>query len=255
MLSESIIQVENLVTKFGSNVIHDHISFDIEKGSIVALIGGSGTGKSTLLREVLGLQQQTSGAARLLGREISNCSREEQNELRKRFGVLFQSGALFSALTCGENIAVPLKEQFGLRGSLVDEIVQLRLGLVGLEASVAQKMPSELSGGMIKRVALARALAVEPELLFLDEPTSGLDPISARAFDHLIKTLHDNLGLTIFMVSHDLDSLFCISPRVIVLGEGKILADGPVKKVASHSHSWIQEYFASRYQTASGVET
>jgi phospholipid/cholesterol/gamma-HCH transport system ATP-binding protein len=242
-----VIEVQSLVTAFGSSRVHDGISFSISAGSIVALIGGSGTGKSTLLRELLALHRPTEGVTKLFGVDLTNCSPAEAWSTRRRFGVTFQSGALFSSLTCGENIATPLREQLGIKGPVLEEIVQLKLGLVGLEPQVASKMPNELSGGMVKRVALARALSTEPELLFLDEPTSGLDPISARAFDALIATLHRSLGITIFIVTHDLDSLFSIDPRVIALGEGKILADGPIAEVARHPHPWIQKYFSSRY--------
>ena len=241
-----IIAVENIVTRFGAQEVHKGISFGIEPGSVVALIGGSGSGKSTLLREMIGLLPPTAGTVRLFGIDIWNTDLDTMSELRHRFGVLFQNGALYSALTCGENIAVPLVEQAHLPEDTIRHLVQLRLGLTGLTPDVALKMPSELSGGMRKRVALARALALEPELLFLDEPTSGLDPINARAFDSLIRTLCDSLGLTIFMVTHDLDSIESIADRLIVLDQGKVLADGPVPEVARVDHPWIQEYFSSR---------
>ena len=237
-----VIEVEHIHTRFGTTYVHRDISFSIERGQIVALIGGSGCGKSTLLREIIGLLRPTEGTAKLFGRDVWQCSQSEQAELRHRFGVLFQNGALFSALTCGENIAVPLVEQTELPPKRIEELVQLRLGLTNLSPDTAQKMPSEISGGMRKRVALARALALEPEVLFLDEPTSGLDPISARSFDHLIRTLSRSLGLTIFIVTHDLDSIHSIADRIIVLGEGQ------VDVVSTLDHPWIRSYFSARAQ-------
>ena len=241
------IHVDNIVTRFGSQEVHSGISFGVERGNVVALIGASGTGKSVLLREIIRLQKPTSGQVALFGQDVWSAGMGEMSELRSRFGVLFQNGALFSSLTVGENIAVPLVERGGYSASVVKKVVQLRLALSGLSPATAQKMPSELSGGMRKRVALARALALEPELLFLDEPTSGLDPIGARAFDELIVTLASSLGLTVMMVTHDLDSLEVVD-RVIVLGEGKIIADGPLGQVKQTAHPWIQSYFSSRAQ-------
>jgi phospholipid/cholesterol/gamma-HCH transport system ATP-binding protein len=243
---EQIISVDTVTTKFGEAVIHDKISFGIEKGTIVSIIGGSGCGKSTLLREIIGLLKPTSGNILLFGENVWHCSGPELQSLKNRFGVLFQNSALFSSLTVGENIAVPLIEQSTLGKNLIENFVQIRLGLSGLPPETIWKMPSELSGGMKKRVALARALALEPEILFLDEPTSGLDPISAREFDKLIKTLSESLGLTIFMVTHDLDSIISVSDRVIVLGEGKILADDSPDIVSKGNHPWIKSYFSTR---------
>ncbi len=241
-----VIEVESVVTQFGAQRVHDGVSFSVERGSILALIGGSGSGKSTLLREIIGLLQPTSGDIRLLGYDVWHTAEAELNMLRRRIGVLFQDGALFSSLTVGENVAAPLREQARLPDDIVVPLVQLRLGLAGLDPTDAFKMPSELSGGMRKRVALARALALEPEVLFLDEPTSGLDPINARAFDSLIQTLSRNLGLTIFMVTHDLDSLFGIANRVIVLGGGRVIEDGTTEQVAAAKDPWVQSYFSSR---------
>ncbi len=241
-----VIEVRSIVTQFGNTTVHQGISFAVERGTVLALIGGSGSGKSTLLREIIGLLRPTSGSAFLFGTDVWTASSDELSSLRNRIGVLFQNGALFSALSVGENVAVPLKEQLKLPDELVGSVVQLRLALAGLAADTCAKMPSELSGGMRKRVALARALALEPEILFLDEPTSGLDPINARAFDHLIRTLSDSLGLTIFMVTHDLDTIGSITDRVICLGDGKVLADGTVKEVSQVNHPWIKEYFMSR---------
>jgi phospholipid/cholesterol/gamma-HCH transport system ATP-binding protein len=242
----AIIEARSVKTMFGDHLVHQDISFAIDSGTVVALIGGSGSGKSTLLREIIGLLPPTSGSTHLFGADVWGSSSEELFELKKRFGVLFQNGALFSALTVGENVAVPLVENSRLSSKHVAEVVQLRLGLSGLSADTAMKMPSELSGGMRKRVALARALALEPEILFLDEPTSGLDPINARAFDHLIKTLSRSLGLTVFMVTHDLDSISLIADRVIVLGQGRVIADGSLAEVIQSKDPWITEYFSSR---------
>jgi len=244
--TSGVIEVRDLVTKFGEHIVHDGISFTIEPGQVVALIGGSGCGKSTLLRELIRLQQPSGGELLLFGEDVWRISEEKMNSLRRRFGVLFQNGALFSSLSVGENVAAPMIEQGNLSDKSVERLVKLRLALAGLSAGVSYKRPGELSGGMRKRVALARAMALEPEILFLDEPTSGLDSINARAFDKLIRTLADSLGLTVFMVTHDLDSLAGIADRIIVLGDGKVIADGAYEEVLSSPEPWINEYFSSR---------
>ena len=240
------IRVEGIHTAFGEQIVHRDISFAVSPGQIVSVIGPSGTGKSVLMREIIGLQEPNRGTCFIGGEDVWALDLDQRSRILKKTGVLFQNGALFSALSCGENIALPMREQSNLSESLIESLVQLRLGLAGLNAAVALKAPSELSGGMRKRVALARALALEPEYLFLDEPTSGLDPISARQFDHLISVLSKSLGLTIFMVSHDVDSIISISDRVICLGEGQIIADGSVSEVMHAEHEWIRNYFASR---------
>lgn len=240
------IVIESVATKFEDTWVHQDVSFSVEKGSIVALIGMSGCGKSVLLREIIGLLRPTSGHIQIFGSDIWTLSESALGEIRNRFGVLFQNGALFSSLSVEQNVAVPLREQMELAPALLESIVELRLALSGLSPSVGSKMPSELSGGMRKRVALARALALEPEILFLDEPTSGLDPINARAFDTLIRTLSDSLGLTVLLVTHDLDTLEGIVDKVVVLGEGRVLAEGPVREVSIKDHPWIKTYFSSR---------
>lgn len=244
--NNTVIAVERVATRFGTKYVHQDLSFTVKRGNIVALIGASGSGKSTVLREIIGLLRPTSGRVFLFGHDVWNLSDAELNPLRNRFGVLFQNGALFSALNVGENIAVPLQEQTTMSEEMIGCIVHLRLALAGLSTDTCLKMPSELSGGMRKRVALARALALEPEMLFLDEPTSGLDPINARSFDNLVRTLSRSLGLTIFMVTHDLDTLINITDQVIVLDEGKVLADGRVEEVSRVEHPWVKEYFSSR---------
>jgi phospholipid/cholesterol/gamma-HCH transport system ATP-binding protein len=241
-----VIEVDAIVTRFGAQTVHDGVSFSIPRGQIAAMIGGSGSGKSILLREIIGLQRPTSGKVRMLGTDVWSAPEEELTALRQRFGMLFQDGALFSSLTVAQNVATPLIEHARVPAHLLGPLVQLRLALAGFPVEAATKMPSELSGGMRKRAAVARALALEPELLFLDEPTSGLDPITARAFDRLLRFLCDDLGLSILVVTHDLDTLLGIVDRTIVLAGGKVIADGPVKDVMNVDDPWLQSYFRVR---------
>ncbi len=240
------IEVEDLVTHLGGRTIHDGVSFTIGRGELVALIGGSGTGKSVMLREIVGLLRPSAGCVRILGTDVWSAPDPELAALRRRFGMMFQDGALFSSLDVGANVATPLREHADLPPGMIDALVSLRLSLAGLSPETASLMPSELSGGMRKRAALARALALEPEILFLDEPTSGLDPITARAFDMLLKFLCDDLGITVLLVTHDLDTLSGIVRRVIVLGEGRLIADGPMDEVRAVDHPWIRSYFNAR---------
>jgi len=241
-----IIELDAVVTVLGGRQIHNGVSFSVRPGEVLALIGGSGVGKSVLLREIIGLLKPTDGRVRLFGESVWEITAGQMQALRKRFGVLFQDGALFSSLTAEQNIAAPLREHTSLPSLECLKLARLKLSLVGLPPDAAGKRPSELSGGMRKRVALARALALDPELLFLDEPTSGLDPISARAFDHLIRLLSDSLGLTVFLVTHDLDTLFSIIDRVIVLSDGKVLGDGTVETLKTIDDPWLRDYFAAR---------
>ena len=241
-----VLEVEGIVTRFGTNTIHDGVSFTVTRGQVLAIIGGSGTGKSVLLREIIGLLRPTAGTVRLLGTDVWACSPDELAAVRTRFGMMFQDGALFSSLTVAENVATPLKEHASIPPDLLDPLVRLRIAMAGLPADAGAKMPSELSGGMRKRAAIARALALEPEVLFLDEPTSGLDPITARAFDGLLRVLCDDLGLTVIVVTHDLDTLLGIVDRLIVLARGKVLADAPVREVMEMDDPWVQSYFSVR---------
>ena len=250
---DTVLAVDGVATRFGSDVIHDGVSFAIGRGEVVALIGGSGTGKSVLLKEMIGLLRPTAGAVHLFGVDVWHADETQMNGLRRRFGMLFQDGALFSSLSVAENIAVPFRENTALPEAIVAELVCFKLSLVGLPPDTGRKMPAQLSGGMRKRVALARALALEPEILFLDEPTSGLDPIGARAFDALVRALSDSLGLTVFMVTHDLDTLLSIIDRAIALSTGKVIADGPVDAVRKAAHPWIQEYFSARAPHKEGL--
>jgi len=243
---ERVLEADSVVTRFGAEVIHDRVSFTVGRGEVVALIGGSGTGKSVLLKEAIGLIRPSGGTIRLLGTDVWRSSAEELNALRRRFGMLFQDGALFSSLTVAENIAVPFRENTDLPIDLIAPLVGFKLALVGLAPDAGKKTPAQISGGMRKRVALARALALEPEVLFLDEPTSGLDPVSARAFDSLVRVLSESLGLTVFIVTHDLDTLLSIIDRAIVLSRGKVIADGPVSAVMHADDPWIRDYFSAR---------
>ncbi len=246
-MSENVIEVDNIVTRLAGAVVHDGISLNIEKGKVTALIGGSGTGKSVLLKEIIGLLRPQSGKIRLFGEDVWAVDEARLMALRRRFGVLFQDGALFSSLTVEQNVALPLREHTRLPPAECLELARLKIAMAGLPVSAGSKMPSELSGGMRKRAALARALALDPELLFLDEPTSGLDPISARAFDRLIRLLSDSLGLTVFLVTHDLDTLLSMVDKIIVLAHGKVLGQGSVEDLKKIDDPWLQDYFSSRY--------
>ena len=243
---EVVIDVRGLRTAFGAQVIHDGLDLQVHRGDLVALIGGSGTGKSVLLREIIGLQRPDAGRVTLLGTDVWNAPDDGLDAVRRRFGMMFQEGALFSSLSVADNVATPLREHLDLPQSMVDELVRLRLSLAGLPPDAGAKLPSQLSGGMRKRAAIARALALEPEVLFLDEPTSGLDPITARAFDALLAFLNRDLGITVLVVTHDLDTLFGIARRIVVLGRGRVVADGPLDAVVRVDDPWIQSYFSSR---------
>lgn len=242
-----VIEVRDIVTRLSGALIHDGVSLSVQRGEVAALIGGSGTGKSVLLKEIIGLIRPQSGSIRLFGEDVWAANESRLMALRRRFGVLFQDGALFSSLTVEQNVAAPLREHTSLSPKECLELARLKIALVGLPASACGKMPSELSGGMRKRAALARALALDPELLFLDEPTSGLDPISARAFDRLIRLLSDSLGLTVFLVTHDLDTLLAMVDRIIVLAYGKVLGEGTVDELKQLDNAWLRDYFAARY--------
>lgn len=244
--AEVVIDARGIVTRFGKQTVHDGLDLQIRRGDLVALIGGSGTGKSVLLREIIGLQRPTAGAVTLLGTDVWTSTAQAMAATRRRFGMMFQEGALFSSLTVAENVATPIREHLKLPESMVEELVRLRLSLAGLPPDAGSKMPSMLSGGMRKRAAIARAIALEPEVLFLDEPTSGLDPITARAFDGLLAFLNRDLGITVLVVTHDLDTLFGIARRIVVLGQGKVIADGSLEEVIAVDDPWIHSYFSSR---------
>jgi phospholipid/cholesterol/gamma-HCH transport system ATP-binding protein len=243
MTREAIISVRDLRNQFGSQVIHDHLDIDIYKGEVLGIVGGSGTGKSVLLRTILGLNHPAAGRIEIFGKARGEMTPAEEHAVERRWGVLFQDGALFSSLTVAQNIQVALKEHLHMPQKLMDEIAALKIGLVGLPPEAGPKFPSELSGGMRKRAGLARALALDPEIVFLDEPTAGLDPIGASAFDDLIKNLQATLGLTVFMVTHDLDSLYAICDRIAVLAEKKVLVTGTIAEMMTQEHPWIKEYF------------
>ncbi len=247
-MAETIIEVRDVHTTLGGKVVHQGVGLDVQRGEVIALIGGSGTGKSVLLREIIGLMKPDSGSIKVFGESVWDLPVESLQQLRTRFGVLFQDGALFSSMSVEHNVATPLREHTSMPLEESLRLARLKLALAGLPPDAATKQPSELSGGMRKRVALARALALDPELLFLDEPTSGLDPISARAFDHLIRLLSDSLGLTVFLVTHDLDTLLSIIDRVIVLADGRVLGEGTIAQLQSIDDPWLREYFSTRPQ-------
>lgn len=240
---ESIIRVRGLRNSFGEAVIHENLDLDVRRGEILGVVGGSGTGKSVLMRSIIGLQTPDEGEITVFGHEVDE-DETESIDVRKRWGVLFQGGALFSTLTVAENIQVPLREFYPEIGdALLDEIAAYKVVMTGLPAEAGPKYPAELSGGMKKRAGLARALAMDPELLFLDEPTAGLDPIGAAAFDELTKQLQKTLGLTVFLITHDLDTLYAICDRVAVLADKKVIAIGTIDELLALDHPWIQEYF------------
>lgn len=240
---ELVIKVRGLDNAFGNYYVHKDLDLDVYAGDILGVVGGSGTGKSVLLRSIVGLRSPTAGTVEILGKSIDRLSDRERTVLGRNLGVLFQAGALYSSLTVQENIAFPLMEQLGLARKEAEHIAMLKILLVGLSADAAPKYPAELSGGMVKRASLARALALDPKILFLDEPTAGLDPIGAAAFDRLMLTLRDALGLTMFLITHDLDTLYTACNRVAVLAEKKILINDTIENIVKVDHQWIQEYF------------
>ncbi|MDF1749600.1 MAG: ABC transporter ATP-binding protein [Alphaproteobacteria bacterium] len=247
------IRIQGIKTQFGTQVIHDGLSLDVKRGEVIGVVGGSGTGKSVLLREIVGLQRPSGGTIELLGTDVWGASLEERNRLRTRIGVLFQDGALFSSLTVAENIQVPMREHLTLSQTLMDELAALKIKMVGLSPEAGSKLPSQLSGGMRKRAGLARALALDPDVVFLDEPTAGLDPIGAAAFDELIRSLQGSLGLTVFMVTHDLDSLAAICDRIAALVDKKVTV-GTMAQLMESDNPWLQEYFhGPRARAASGM--
>lgn len=242
--SDHPIIVEGLVNQFGAQVVHDDLSLTVNRGEIIGVVGGSGTGKSVLMRSIIGLQRPAAGHIEVFGQSITSADPDEDIGVRKRWGVLFQGGALFSTLTVGENVLVPLRKFYpDIEDDLLNEIARYKVLLSGLPEAALNKYPSELSGGMKKRAGLARALALDPELLFLDEPTAGLDPIGAAAFDNLTKELQHTLGLTVFLITHDLDTLYAICDRVAVLADKRVIAVGTIPELLALDHPWIQEYF------------
>ncbi|NGZ88568.1 ABC transporter ATP-binding protein [Duganella aceris] len=241
--SVPVVEITGLWTKYGRTVVHQDLNLEIEQGEIMSIVGGSGTGKTTLVRQMLGLERPARGCVRVFGEDISEIDSDQLQQLRNHWGMLFQQGALYSALTVFDNVAQPMRELRTLPEDLIRDAVLLKMNMVGLGPEHANKMPSDLSGGMVKRVALARALALEPKLLFLDEPTAGLDPDLSEAFVSLIKSLHRELGLTVVMVTHDLDTLFALSTRIAVLAEKHVIALGPLQEVLKVDHPFIKEFF------------
>lgn len=240
---EPIIRVRNLEVGFGEKTIMKNLDLDVYRGEILGFVGASGTGKSVLTRAILGLVPKRAGTIEVFGENLDDLTPSSRRLVEQRWGVLFQHGALFSSLTVKQNVQLPMREYLQLSDKLRDELAMLKIEMVGLKPDAADKFPSDLSGGMIKRAALARALALDPEIVFLDEPTSGLDPIGAGDFDDLIATLQKTLGLTVFMVTHDLDSLHSVCDRIAALGEGRILAEGPIEAMLANDHPWLRAYF------------
>jgi len=248
------LEVRDLRSQFGDNIIHDHLSLSVRRGEVMGVVGGSGTGKSVLLNTIIGLKRPAAGVVKVFGQNIESASRRRWSVIERRWGVLFQQGALFSNLTVTENVAAPLFEHTNLSRQEIYDLANLKIALVGLGPEAGVLKPAELSGGMRKRAGLARALALDPELLFLDEPTAGLDPISAAAFDELIEDLSDSLDLTVFMITHDLDTLYEITDRVAVLADKHVVAIAPVHELEKSDHPWIKEYFLGPRGRAAGAK-
>ncbi len=256
-----VIRVRELCNRFGTNEVHTNLDIDLNRREILGVVGGSGTGKSVLLRSIVGLHQPDSGVIEVFGEELQALSPDQRSRVERRFGVLFQGGALFTSLTLQENVALPLIEHARLSREDAEYLARMKLALVGLPANASTMVPAQLSGGMVKRASLARAIALDPEVLFLDEPTAGLDPIGAAAFDRLIVTLRDALGFSVFLVTHDLDTLYSTCDRVAVLSNKQVLVEGPLDTVENTDDPWIRDYFhgprgraAQRSQSASGRE-
>jgi phospholipid/cholesterol/gamma-HCH transport system ATP-binding protein len=244
--NDAVIRVRDVVVGFGEVNILKGLSLDVYRGEVLGFVGGSGQGKSVLMRTIIGLLPKRSGSIEVFGIDLGDAGVDERQSVERRWGVLFQQGALFSSLTARQNVQFPMREYLKLSRRMMDEIAMAKLEMVGLRPDVCDKFPSELSGGMIKRVALARALALDPDIVFLDEPTSGLDPIGAADFDDLIKTLSRTLGLTVYMVTHDLDSLHAICDRIAVLADGKVITQGPISTMLASEHPWVKEYFRGK---------
>jgi phospholipid/cholesterol/gamma-HCH transport system ATP-binding protein len=243
---EAVIRVRDLVVSLNDVPVLKGLDLDVYRGEILGFVGASGAGKSVLLRTIIGLIPVRSGRIEVFGTTLTGASDEDRQAVERHWGILFQQGALFSSLTAGQNVQFPMREYLDLSDRLLDEIALAKLEMVGLPPSVFNKYPSELSGGMIKRVALARALALDPDLVFLDEPTSGLDPIGAEEFDKLIRTLQRTLGLTVYMVTHDLDSLHTVCDRIAVLADGKVIEAGPMSQMLASEHPWLKAYFRGK---------
>ena len=245
--NETVIRVRDLVVGFGETRVLDHLSLDVFRGEILGFVGGSGAGKSVLMRTIIGLLPKREGKIEVFGLDVDEISdAERRRRIERRWGILFQQGALFSSLTVRQNLQFPMREYLKLSDRLLDEIAMAKLEMVGLGPDVGEKFPSELSGGLTMRVALARALALDPEIVFLDEPTSGLDPIGAGDFDELIRTLQRTLGLTVFMVTHDLDSLHTVCDRIAARADGRVIAAGPMPTMLASEHPWLSAYFRGK---------
>lgn len=242
-IQDPIIRARGITVRFGETRVLDGLDLDVKRGEILGFVGPSGAGKSVLTRTIIGLVPKVAGSIEVFGVDLDSSSTSQRRSVERRWGVLFQQGALFSSLTVRQNIQFPMREYLRVSQRLMDEITMAKLAMVGLKPEVAERFPSELSGGMIKRVALARALSLDPDLVFLDEPTSGLDPIGAGDFDELVRTLQRTLGLTVFMVTHDLDSLYTACDRIAVLGNGKIIAAGSIADMQASQHPWLRQYF------------
>ncbi|MFT4148833.1 MAG: ABC transporter ATP-binding protein [Paracoccaceae bacterium] len=242
-MTENVIEVRGLVTRFGSHTVHDGLDLDLRRGEILGVVGGSGTGKSVLLRTIVGLLKPAEGSVRVFGKDLATLPQDEREGIERRWGVMFQNGALFSSLSVRENVEVPLRAVPGLTDDQRAALAELKVSMAGLPWLANDKFPSDLSGGMKKRAGLARALALDPEIVFLDEPTAGLDPIGADAFDTLIVGLRDALNLSVFIVTHDLDTLHACCDRVAVLAEKKVLVTGTMADMLKVDHPWVHEYF------------